>query len=84
MWSWFNIENVNSVEDNNDNRKAFKLFLKAAKDNYPIAQAYLAKCYHNRYDIKTNHEFAFNIIKNQQKMEVLLDNIILDTFIKMI
>src|SRR6266540_4894270 len=45
------------VED--DDRKAFKLFLKAAKDNYPIAQTYIDKCYLDVYGIETNHVFAF-------------------------
>ncbi|CAI2182962.1 17090_t:CDS:2, partial [Funneliformis geosporum] len=36
-----------SIGVNEDHNKALKLFLKAAEDNYPIAQVYLAKCYYN-------------------------------------
>ena len=45
---------------NENGSKAFKLFLKAADNNYSIAQVYLAKCYCDGYGIESNKEFAFN------------------------
>src|SRR6266542_4116678 len=39
-----------------DNNKAFRLFLKAAKDNYSIAQVYLADYY---YKHEENYNLAF-------------------------
>ncbi|PKK73590.1 hypothetical protein RhiirC2_775837 [Rhizophagus irregularis] len=41
---------------NDFNFKDFKLFLKAANENFPIAQVYLAKCYYDGYGT----EISFN------------------------
>ncbi|GBB87033.1 hypothetical protein RclHR1_01350008 [Rhizophagus clarus] len=46
------------MEENDD--KAFELFLKAAENNYPMAQVYLAKCYNDGYGAKENKNLAFN------------------------
>ncbi len=45
--------------DENSNQ-AFELFLKAAEDNYPMAQVYLARCYCDGYGIKCNEKLAFH------------------------
>ncbi|GBC09664.1 hypothetical protein RclHR1_09020002 [Rhizophagus clarus] len=37
----------------NNSVKAFELFLKAANDNYSIAQVYLAKCYYDGYGVNS-------------------------------
>ncbi|GES98825.1 kinase-like domain-containing protein [Rhizophagus clarus] len=47
------------IEENNST-KAFELFSKAAVDNYPIAQVYLAKCYNGGYGTEQNNSYAFN------------------------
>src|SRR5438046_396092 len=39
---------------------AFELFLKAANDNYLIAQVYLAKCYNDGFETEQNRNLAFN------------------------
>src|SRR5256885_4869394 len=39
--------------------KAFELFSKAAENNYPIAQVYLAKCYYDGYGINCDKNMAF-------------------------
>ncbi|PKY13291.1 hypothetical protein RhiirB3_425081 [Rhizophagus irregularis] len=46
----------NIVIENDFNFKDFKLFLKAANENFPIAQVYLAKCYYDGYGT----EISFN------------------------
>ncbi|PKB97497.1 kinase-like protein [Rhizophagus irregularis] len=45
--------------EENDN-KAFELFSKAAKNDYPIAQVYLAKCYNDGCGTEKNNNLAFN------------------------
>ncbi|GBC52592.2 uncharacterized protein OCT59_028773 [Rhizophagus irregularis] len=45
--------------EENDN-KSFELFLKAAENNYSIAQVYLAKCYDDGYGTEVNKNLAFN------------------------
>ncbi|GBC38035.2 kinase-like domain-containing protein [Rhizophagus irregularis DAOM 181602=DAOM 197198] len=42
-----------------DEDKAIRLFSKASKDNYPIAQFYLGKCYENGNGIKKDNFKAF-------------------------
>ena len=49
--------NIGVKESNN---KAFELFLKAAENNYSIAQVYLAKCYDDGYGTEINKTLAFN------------------------
>uniref|UniRef100_U9V817 Protein kinase domain-containing protein n=1 Tax=Rhizophagus irregularis (strain DAOM 181602 / DAOM 197198 / MUCL 43194) TaxID=747089 RepID=U9V817_RHIID len=46
------------IEENDD--KSFELFLKAAENNYSIAQVYLAKCYNDGYGTEVNKNLAFN------------------------
>ncbi|PKY55961.1 kinase-like protein [Rhizophagus irregularis] len=46
------------IEENDD--KAFELFLKAAENNYSIAQVYLAKCYNDGYGTEENESLAFS------------------------
>ncbi|UZO07132.1 uncharacterized protein OCT59_027430 [Rhizophagus irregularis] len=46
------------IEENDS--KAFELFSKAAKNDYPIAQVYLAKCYNDGYGTEKNNNLAFN------------------------
>ncbi|PKC73077.1 hypothetical protein RhiirA1_451593 [Rhizophagus irregularis] len=50
----------NIVIENDFNFKDFKLFLKAANENFPIAQVYLAKCYYNGYGTEINYNLPFN------------------------
>ncbi|GES99064.1 kinase-like domain-containing protein [Rhizophagus clarus] len=49
------------IEEND--KKAFELFLKAAENNYSIAQVYLAKCYTDGYGTEENKDLAFNWFK---------------------
>ncbi len=49
--------NINFEEDRTD---AFKLFLKAAKNDYPIAQVYLSECYREGIGTEINYNLAFN------------------------
>uniref|UniRef100_U9SRY6 Protein kinase domain-containing protein n=1 Tax=Rhizophagus irregularis (strain DAOM 181602 / DAOM 197198 / MUCL 43194) TaxID=747089 RepID=U9SRY6_RHIID len=60
LFYYYNILNV-VTED--DEFKAFKLFLKASKSNFPIAQVYLANCYIEGYGTKKNEYFAFECYK---------------------
>ncbi|CAB4418698.1 unnamed protein product [Rhizophagus irregularis] len=46
------------IKENDD--KAFELFLKAAENNYSIAQVYLAKCYDDGYGTEENKNLSFN------------------------
>ncbi|GES98820.1 kinase-like domain-containing protein [Rhizophagus clarus] len=52
--------NIGTIDDNNNNNiKAFELFLKAANNNYSIAQIYLAKCYYDGYGTENNKNLTF-------------------------
>ncbi|GBB89765.1 hypothetical protein RclHR1_16560006 [Rhizophagus clarus] len=53
----------NIVIKENNSVKAFELFLKAANNNYSIAQIYLAKCYYDGYGINCNKKIAFDWCK---------------------
>ena len=50
--------NVGNMGENSS--KAFELFSQASKDDYFIAQVYLAKCYNDGYGIECNKNLAFN------------------------
>ncbi|GES81546.1 kinase-like domain-containing protein [Rhizophagus clarus] len=52
-----------------DEDKAFGLFLKASKENYPIAQVYLGKCYENGNGIEKNDSKAFEYYEKAAKNE---------------
>ncbi|POG62841.1 hypothetical protein GLOIN_2v1757723, partial [Rhizophagus irregularis DAOM 181602=DAOM 197198] len=54
LFYYYDIE----IEENN-RIKEFELFLKAADDNYSIAQVYLAKCYNDGYGTEQNKDSAF-------------------------
>ncbi|GES84522.1 kinase-like domain-containing protein [Rhizophagus clarus] len=43
-----------------DENKTFELFLKAADNNYSIAQVYLAKCFNDGYGTEQNKNLAFS------------------------
>src|SRR5204862_6669543 len=49
VFYYYNIGNIDNIDENNS--KAFKLFLQASEDNYSIAQVYLAKCYADGYGV---------------------------------
>ncbi|CAI2182567.1 11742_t:CDS:2, partial [Funneliformis geosporum] len=53
--------------------EAFSLFLKAAEDNYPIAQVYLSICYKEGFGITKDNQLAFTWLK---KSVDNIDNII--------
>ncbi|GBC08662.1 hypothetical protein RclHR1_00830013 [Rhizophagus clarus] len=54
--------NIN-IEENTSTVNAFELFLKAANNNYSIAQVYLAKCYYDGYGINSDKRLAFDWCK---------------------
>ncbi|CAI2180853.1 6437_t:CDS:2, partial [Funneliformis geosporum] len=58
---------------NRDEAEAFSLFLKAAEDNYPIAQVYLSICYKEGFGITKDNQLAFTWLK---KSVDNIDNII--------
>ncbi|RGB28707.1 hypothetical protein C1646_767505 [Rhizophagus diaphanus] len=60
LFYYYNILNV--VTDD-DEIKAFKLFLEASKNNFPIAQVYLANCYIEGFGTKKNEYLAFEWYK---------------------
>ncbi|GBC08000.1 hypothetical protein RclHR1_07850002 [Rhizophagus clarus] len=52
----FGIKEINNI-------KAYELFLKAANNNYSIAQVYLAKCYYDGYGIDCDNKLVFDWYK---------------------
>src|SRR6266542_3607400 len=64
-----------SLEENND--EGFKSFLKAAKDNYPIAQVYLGICYHEGFGTEINDGLAFNWMQKAAENESIIGQNIL-------
>jgi TPR repeat protein len=61
-----------NIEISKDDNKAFELFLKAAVDNYSIAQVYLAKCYNDGYGTKQNKNLAFNWYQKAAENESII------------
>ncbi|GBB92337.1 hypothetical protein RclHR1_00020040 [Rhizophagus clarus] len=61
----------------NDDNEAFRLFLRASEDHYPIAQVYLSKCYHDGKGTEIDNTFAItylcNGIENNNACEQLDD-----------
>ncbi|GBC07809.1 hypothetical protein RclHR1_07700002 [Rhizophagus clarus] len=60
LFYYYNIIDIVTEEDKN---KAFQLFLKAAEDNFPLAQICLAKCYCEGYGTKKDKCLAFEWYK---------------------
>ncbi|GES99200.1 kinase-like domain-containing protein [Rhizophagus clarus] len=60
LFYYYNIINT----EENISMKTFELFSKAANNNYPIAQVYLAKCYYDGYGINCDESLAFYWYKN--------------------
>ncbi|CAB4393816.1 unnamed protein product [Rhizophagus irregularis] len=59
------------IEENNS-IKVFELFLKAADDNYSIAQVYLAKCYNDGYGTEQNKDLAFKWYQKAAENESII------------
>ncbi len=66
LFYYYNI----GIDENNS--KAFELFLKAAEDNYSISQVYLAKCYYDGNGIKCNKKLAFNWYRKSVECESII------------
>jgi len=56
-----------SIDTEENSAKAFELFSKASKENYPIALVYLAKCYNDGYGTERNKPFAFDLYQESAK-----------------
>ncbi|EXX71851.1 hypothetical protein GLOIN_2v1784613 [Rhizophagus irregularis DAOM 181602=DAOM 197198] len=54
------------------NFKAFNLFLKAANENFPIAQVYLAKCYFEGYGTEIDYNLSFNWCKKSVENDSII------------
>ncbi|CAB4393818.1 unnamed protein product [Rhizophagus irregularis] len=54
------------------NFKAFNLFLKAANENFPIAQVYLAKCYYEGYGTEIDYNLSFNWCKKSVENDSII------------
>ncbi|CAI2167752.1 11179_t:CDS:2 [Funneliformis geosporum] len=59
------------------NREAFKLFLSASMNNYPIVQVYLANCYKDGYGIELNYKLAFYWIQKAIRNKSIFGQLIL-------
>ncbi len=68
---FFYFNNINFKEDKTE---AFKLFLKAAKNDYPIAQVYLRECYKEGFGTEINHYLAFNWMQKLWKIKAFVDS----------
>ncbi|GES98931.1 kinase-like domain-containing protein [Rhizophagus clarus] len=65
----------NSIESNSV--KAFQLFSMSTDKNYPIAQYYLAKCYHDGRGTEKDYNLAFGLYQKAAENECIISQLYL-------
>ncbi|PKY57744.1 kinase-like protein [Rhizophagus irregularis] len=72
--------NIGFDEKEDNSIKSFKLFSKAANDNYLIAQVYLAKCYYDGHGTTLDHLLAFKYYLESAKNGSIIGQFCLGNF----